>query len=160
MPFHATAPGGPTRLRADHGGARRLRRLAGAAAVALAAGCAATAPDGKPAPPPEPRVVVADLRGYRIDLRPGERAEIRLPGNRADGYRWVLVDPVPAAIRPIEAPRFDPDRADLAGVPGTETWLFEAGERGTGPLFFEYRRPAEPASRPPAQRATFRVEVR
>lgn len=127
-------------------------------AAALAGGCTTSTFD--PAPPQDPVITVVDLRNYRIDLRVGERVEIRLPGNPSTGYRWTLLDPVPAPIRPIGVARLEPSRTDLAGAPGHEVWTFEAADYGTGSLSFVYRRPFEPASVPPAQRTQYRVEVR
>jgi len=46
------------------------------------------------------------------------------------------------------------------GAPGQEVWRFEGATRGIGRLGFVYRRPFEPATLPPAQRTSYRVEVR
>lgn len=127
-------------------------------AAALAAGCATSTFD--PAPVRDPVPTMVDLRNYRIDLRVGERVEVRLPGNPSTGYRWTLVDPLPPLIRPVGVARLEVSRTDLAGAPGHEIWTFEATDYGTGALSFEYRRPFEPASVPPAQRTQYRVEVR
>jgi len=45
-------------------------------------------------------------------------------------------------------------------VAAQETWRFAATEPGTGTLRFEFRRPADPPTVPPAQRASYRIEVR
>jgi predicted secreted protein len=139
----------------------RAARLATLATAVLAAGCTLSPLADTPPTTQEPAAAVStDLRGYRLDLRAGERVEIRLPGNRSTGYRWVLVDPVPPMVRQVEAARYDAVRTDLSGAPGTETWLFEAAARGAGQLMFEYRRPFDPPTVPPAQRSSYRVEVR
>jgi inhibitor of cysteine peptidase len=101
-----------------------------------------------------------DLRGYRIATRVGENFEIRLPGNPSTGYRWTLVDPVPTVVVADGVVRGEGGRGDLVGAGAQETWTFRGAAPGTGWLNFEYRRPFDPPSTPPAQRTGYRVEVR
>lgn len=142
-------------------GARRLATLALIAAAA-AAGCAPfSAPDpGAASASPGRPAVVADMRTYQIDLRAGEDFEVRLPSNAGTGYRWELVDPVPAMVRAAGVSRVEPTLGDLVGAPGQEVWAFQGVERGRGLLSFAYRRPFDAATVPPAQRAIFRIQVR
>jgi len=153
---------GPAAAPPDHRARRaRAARLAVLATAMLAAGCTLSPLADTPPSTQEPAVAVStDLRGYRLDLRAGERVEIRLPSNRSTGYVWLLVDPVPAMVRQLDAARYETGRIELAGAPGTEVWTFEAAARGTGQLMFEYRRPFDPPTVPPAQRTGYRVEVR
>lgn len=140
----------------------RAGRLAAAAiGLLLAAGCH-TAPmmagaDDAATPGDRP---VADLRGQRVDVRVGQPFDIRLPSNPSTGYRWTLVDPVPTSVRADGVARYEAGASGVAGAPGVETWSFVGAMAGGGQLRFEYRRPWEPATALPAQRASFRVEVR
>ena len=149
------------RATAPHRAARRLAVLAVAAAAA-AAGCAPfTAPDpGTTAARTELPAVVADMRTYRIDIRSGEPFEVRLPSGAGTGDRWELVDPVPAQVRAAGVSRVEPALGNLVGAPGQEVWGFQAVEPGRGQLSFVYRRPFDAATVPPAQRATYRIQVR
>ncbi len=153
-PRRASGPG----YRRTPSGRRPSAAIGMLLGAALAGGCSTS--NFNPAPPRDPVVSSVDLRNYRIDLRIGERVEVRLPGNASTGYRWALVDPVPALIRPIGVARLEPTRTDLAGAPGHEVWTFEAADYGIGALSFVYRRPFDPAGVPPAQRTQYRVEVR
>ena len=142
--------------------ARRAAHAAAVLVLACAAGCAAySAPDAGagPAVAAGP-AVVADMRTYRIDVRSGETFELRLPSAAGTGYRWQLVDPVPAPVRVAGASRMEPPLGDLVGASGQEVWVFQAAEAGRGQLAFVYRRPFDAASVPPAQRAVFRIQVR
>lgn len=104
--------------------------------------------------------VVTDLRGHRIDVRAGGPFEIRLPSNRSTGYRWTLIDPIPAAVRLDGESLYEQGPHAMPGAPGVEIWRFTGVAPGQGTLHFEYRRPWEPATVPPAQRTRYRVEVR
>lgn len=141
--------------------ARRARRLGAATlGLLLAAGCQSypmAGSDEGAAPGLRP---VADLRGQRVDVRVGEPFDIRLPSNPSTGYRWTLVDPMPLAVRADGVARYEPGAGGVAGAPGVETWSFVGAAAGSGQLRFEYRRPWEPATIQPAQRASFRVDVR
>jgi predicted secreted protein len=160
------------------GGARRVRGgVPVSAVVALAsllAGCESPSMADRPsmmAPPmlgapttsigPAPDGVPSvDLRGYRIATRVGDVFEVRLPSFPSSGYRWALVDPMPSIVRADRVARGDAGPGDLAGVAAQETWRFAGTEPGTGTLRFEFRRPADPPTEPPAQRASYRIEVR
>jgi predicted secreted protein len=142
--------------------ARRAGQAISALAMAAAAGCAtysAPEPGSGPALAAGP-TVVADMRTYRIDLRSGETFEVRLPSALSTGYRWELVDPVPAPVQAAGVSRVEPPLGDLVGGTGQEVWAFRAAGTGRGLLAFVYRRPFDPASVPPAQRAIFRIQVR
>lgn len=139
----------------------RSIRVAGLLAAALLAGCVAAPITGTaPAQPSDGGPRAYDLRTARIDARPGETFELRLPSNPSTGYRWELVDPVPDAVRALGVSRLEPPRGNLVGAPGQEVWTFEGARAGTGTIGFTYRRPSDPRDVPPAQRASVRVEVR
>ncbi|MCA3179591.1 MAG: protease inhibitor I42 family protein [Burkholderiaceae bacterium] len=165
-------------LRPIPGGASRARRGAPVAAVLVLAsllpGCGSPSMADRPsmmAPPmlgapttsigPAPDGVPSvDLRGYRIATRVGDVFEVRLPGFPSSGYRWTLVGPVPSVVRADRVASSEAGAGELAGVPAQETWRFSGAEPGSGTLRFEFRRPADPPTMPPAQRATYRIEVR
>jgi predicted secreted protein len=132
--------------------------IACALVVGAASGCALFEP-ADPAAAPEPPVVV-DLRGYRVDLRAGQRVAFRLPGDPSSAHRWTLTDPVPPVLRADGVSRDEVLRAAVGNAPREEVWLFEAVEPGNGTLVFEYRPTREPAGREAAQRAIYRIEVR
>lgn len=142
---------------------RRAGWFGAAAAIAAGTivGCATRPGDGAvPGEPPPPAVV--DLRGYRIDARLGQRFEVHLPGNPSTGYRWTLIDPVPAQTRQVGVVRIERvgGGGSPIGAPVQEVFTFEAAQLGVATLAFEYRRPWEPGSVPPAQRTRYRLEVR
>ena len=177
---HPTDPGALATAAApcDIGMAVAARRGVGVAAAlafaAAAAGCESTAPGDRPVGLSAPiwgapssagshlvdGVQVVDLRGFRIASRIGEAFEVRLPSFPSSGYRWTLVDPVPASIRAVGVGRSEAVPGDLARAPGQEVWRFEGASTGRGVLNFEFRRSADPASAPPAPRATARIDVR
>lgn len=133
------------------------RTAIAACAAAMLAGCTTPATEGTAAMPEAPMAV--DLRDHRIDVRLGQAFEVRLPGNPSTGYRWRLVDPVPALVRQVGVARVDLVGGGV-GAPAQEVFTFEAAGPGVAPLGFEYRRSADLRAEPPAQRANFRVEVR
>ncbi|MFM1989195.1 MAG: hypothetical protein RJA99_2152 [Pseudomonadota bacterium] len=150
-----------TKDRTIHPAGAAATGLAGVLAAALLAGCMAAPINGTaPAQPSDGGPRAYDLRTARIDARPGETFELRLPSNPSTGYRWELVDPVPDAVRPIGVSRLESQRGNLVGAPGQEVWTFEAVRAGAGMIGFTYRRPSDPRDVAPAQRATFRIEVR
>ena len=144
------------------GAVRRAGHTVSALALAAAAGCATySAPEpGSGSAIPVGPAVVADMRTYRIDLRSGETFEVRLPSTAGTGYRWELVDPLPAPVQAAGVSRIEPPLGDLVGATGQEVWAFQAAGTGRGLLAFIYRRPFDAASVPPAQRAVFRIQVR
>lgn len=87
--------------------------------------------------------------GGRFILLQGEEVRIRLPADRAAGYRWSLVNEAPGteALSLAEEPGYES---------GTEVWHFRA--LGTGPtiLYFTYRSGSGPAAR----EAIFSFELR
>jgi predicted secreted protein len=143
-------------------------------ALAALAGCESMAPSERPTGLSSPiwgapssagshvvdGVQAVDLRGFRIASRVGEAFEVRLPGFPSSGYRWTLVDPVPAAVRTVGIGRSDAGPGELSAAPGQEVWRFEGAGTGGGVLNFEFRRSGDPSSAPPAQRASYRVDVR
>ncbi len=104
-------------------------------------------------------VVMADMRTFRLALVMGQIGEVRLPSNPSTGYRWALVEASTDLLNLLDH-GFVAGRTDMAGAPGEERWTFQAVKIGAGELRFEYRRPWEPLDIAPAQRASYRVEVR
>jgi inhibitor of cysteine peptidase len=147
---------------------RSARALALVALLAAASGCSSTDGSflaqpvltGALRPTEKDGTVLVDMRSFRIELRPGQQAEIRLPSNPSTGYRWLAVEPLPQVAVLVEAPAFVAGRSDLVGTPGEERWIFRAEKPGVADLKLEYRRPWEPSDLAPAQRASFRFEVK
>jgi predicted secreted protein len=142
---------------------RRAARVLAIAIASLAAGGCATSTMTTPnsaATTAGAGAATADLRGFRIDARVGESFEVRLPGQRATGFRWTLVDPVPPVVRATGTTRDEAAVGAIVGASGQESFTFQAAEAGVGQLLFEFRRPADAPTVPPAQRASYRVEVR
>lgn len=160
-------PSGPTATASDPAftaptAKRRTLRLALLAPAFMApAWMAACAPPilGSAQAPQSSDVVMADLRTFRLALVMGQIAEVRLPSNPSTGYRWALMEASTDLITLLDH-GFVAGRTDMVGAPGEERWTFQAMRVGSGELRFEYRRPWEPLDVPPAQRASYRVEVR
>jgi len=95
-----------------------------------------------------------------IEMRRGAEFDIALKSNQSTGYQWVLVDS--AALAPVRfvAKKYAVPRSirNRAGAGGTETWTFAAPDPGQGEIRLVYKRPWE--TKPPIERATFRVRVR
>jgi inhibitor of cysteine peptidase len=126
----------------------------------LAGGCARPVVGGPSDEPTSDGPVIANLRSYRLEVKQGQVVEVRLPSNPSTGYRWVMVEPMPAVIAALYDAAYVPGRNDVVGSPGEERWSFVAVKTGSGILRFEYRRPFDAPTVAPAQRASYLFEVR
>jgi inhibitor of cysteine peptidase len=126
----------------------------------LAGGCARPVVGGSNSEPARDGPVIANLRSYRLEVKQGQVVEVRLPSNPSTGYRWVMVEPMPAVVAALYDASYVPGRNDVVGSPGEERWTLVAVAQGTGTLRFEYRRPFDAPTVAPAQRASYLVEVR
>jgi inhibitor of cysteine peptidase len=161
-------PSEPTALQSERGEGhqptrRRALRLALLAAglsgpAGVVVGCAQPIL-GSAEPPRASEVVMADMRTFRLAMVMGQISEVRLPSNPSTGYRWALMEASTDLLNLLDH-GFVAGRNDMVGAPGEERWTFQAVKIGSGELRFEYRRPWEPLDIAPAQRATYRVEVR
>jgi len=126
----------------------------------LAGGCARPVVGGSSSEPTREGPMIANLRNYRLEMKQGQVVEVRLPSNPSTGYRWVMVEPMPAVIAALYDAAYVPGRNDVVGSPGEERWSFVAVKTGSGILRFEYRRPFDAPTVAPAQRASYLLEVR
>jgi len=126
----------------------------------LAGGCARPVVGGPSDEPTRDGPVIANLRSYRLEVTQGQVVEVRLPSNPSTGYRWVMVEPMPAVVAALYDAAYVPGRNDVVGSPGEERWSFVAVKTGSGILRFEYRRPFDAPTVAPAQRASYLLEVR
>jgi len=126
----------------------------------LAGGCARPVVGGPSDEPTSDGPVIANLRSYRLEVTQGQVVEVRLPSNPSTGYRWVMVEPMPAVVAALYDAAYVPGRNDVVGSPGEERWSFVAVKTGSGILRFEYRRPFDAPTVAPAQRASYLLEVR
>jgi len=126
----------------------------------LAGGCARPVVGGPSDEPTRDGPVIANLRSYRLEVTQGQVVEVRLPSNPSTGYRWVMVEPMPAVVAALYDAAYVPGRNDVVGSPGEERWSFVAVKTGSGILRFEYRRPFDAPTVAPAQRASYLFEVR
>lgn len=126
----------------------------------LAGGCARPVVGGSTSEPTREGPMIATLRNYRLEMKEGQVVEVRLPSNPSTGYRWVMAEPMPAVVAALYDAAYVPGRNDVVGSPGEERWTFVAVKSGSGILKFEYRRPFDPDTVAPAQRASYLFEVR
>lgn len=100
-------------------------------------------------PLPQDFTLALPQSGGRFVLVQGEEVRIRLPADRAAGYRWSLVNEAPGAeaLSLAEEPGYEA---------GAEVWHFRA--LGTGPtiLYFTYRAGSGAATR----EAIYSFEIR
>lgn len=116
----------------------RLSILIVTAATALALGACASGPK---------RVdLAAGDDGKTVELKLGDELLIKLPANRAQGYRWTLAGPQSRVLFRQGDPMFARPASAPADAGGVETWSFRAAETGEQVLQFEYRRASAKAA--------------
>ena len=126
----------------------------------LAGGCARPVVGGPSSEPIGDGPIIATMRSYRLEVKQGQVVEVRLPSNPSTGYRWVMVEPMPAVVAALYDATYVPGRNNVVGSPGEERWTFVAVKPGSGIIRFEYRRPFDADTVAPAQRASYLFEVR
>ena len=126
----------------------------------LAGGCARPVVGGPSSDPTGDGPIIATMRSYRLEVKQGQVVEVRLPSNPSTGYRWVMVEPMPAVVAALYDATYVPGRNNVVGSPGEERWTFVAVKPGSGIIRFEYRRPFDADTVAPAQRASYLFEVR
>lgn len=92
-----------------------------------------------PTPSGSKILTVADTE-KKIDLTVGQSLVIDLESNASTGYRWNLVgQPQEAVLKLIRSDYREPQtQGDMTGVPGQETWQFQAIGRGTTTVKLAY----------------------
>jgi predicted secreted protein len=94
-----------------------------------------------------------------IELRVGEKHELRLAGHGTSGYGWVpevagseVAEVKPAGVEPLE-PGGD------VGASVDEAFTVHGLKPGVTDVRFALRRPWEPADQPPADEVTVKIRV-
>ena len=111
---------------------------------------------GRPRWDGEQRVVQPDEAG--VDVVIGDRFSIELPSNGTTGYAWEPTPMDGPVVRQVDHRYRVPDTTAV-GAGGYERFTYEALVSGDTTLGFEYRRPTDPDSTPPADSARFDVQV-
>ncbi len=78
--------------------------------------------------------------GKTVELKLADELLIKLPANRAQGYRWTLAGPQSRVLFRQGDPMFARPAGAAPDAGGVETWSFRAAEAGEQVLQFEYRR--------------------
>jgi inhibitor of cysteine peptidase len=108
---------------------------------------------------PNPNPKEAELDPTEVHATVGASFTIALPANHTTGYSWRLAQPLDPNILRQESETFSPDSVDKLGAGGKELWMFEALQKGTAEINFEYARPFEKDAAP-VNKAKYRIEVR
>lgn len=112
-----------------------MRELYVAAAIALTVfGCSSG---------PKKTDLDAGDDGRTVEMKPGDELLIKLPANRAQGYRWTLVGPQSKVLFKQGDPMYARPLTASPEAGGIETWSFRAVEPGEQVLQFDYRRAAD-----------------
>jgi predicted secreted protein len=93
-----------------------------------------------------------------ITVKAGATFTVELESNATTGYAWQPVVTPTGALVEGERQYLDPGTG-TPGAGGWERFRFTAPSAGSATITFEYRRPWEPASTPPAATVTFTVAV-
>ncbi len=94
------------------------------------------------------RVLTDDESGSEIELEAGEQFEIHLESNPSTGFTWELSAMTTPDLVDLDDKSYVGPDSDLIGAPGTEVFLFTAGDEAGGILRLEYIRSFEDASIP------------
>lgn len=86
----------------------------------------------------------------------GRPFEIKLRENPSTGYSWEL-EPLPDYVTVVKS-QYTPSSTDLAGAPGTHTWILKSSQAGKFTIIAVYRRSWE-AENAQEERRTFRITV-
>lgn len=89
----------------------------------------------------------------------GSSFTIELESNATTGYAWKAVVAPASALTVGEHQYLEPGTG-AAGAGGWEWFRYTAAEVGSATITFEYRRPWEPMSTPPAATVTYAVTVK
>lgn len=82
-------------------------------------------------------------RTKTIGLRQGQKLELRFDSNATTGYSWGMrYVEGESSLKQSSEPQYIV-RSALIGAGGYELFRFEAAQKGTAKLEFEYRRPWE-----------------
>jgi predicted secreted protein len=93
-----------------------------------------------------------------VDVDAGEKFVIVLPSNHSAGYKWQLANPINASHLRLVGTDYRKPYEMIPGAPGKETWTFEAGNKGTTIINFEYS-PAWQSGGNVTKKVTFNVNI-
>ncbi len=99
--------------------------------------------------------------GSTQQLKKGEVVSISLESNASTGYAWTAKISDTAVVVQMGEPEYiepTPSGTPLVGAPGTQTFFFQAVEKGTATITLDYARSFE-TNVAPAQTVTIIVEV-
>lgn len=96
-----------------------------------------------------------------VELRVGERHQVRLPGLGTAGYRWKpeFEDEV-AQVADVSAADAEAPKTEAVGASADELFTIHARRPGSVRLRFVQRRPWEPDHRPAANQHVVELRVR
>lgn len=80
-----------------------------------------------------------------VELEPGERFDLTLPGNPTTGFAWTVVGSDENVVSQVGEPEFIPE-STLVGAGGEFRFTFEGERPGTTTLSFAYERSFEDAA--------------
>jgi inhibitor of cysteine peptidase len=78
--------------------------------------------------------------GRAFQLRPGDRLQVRLPGNPSTGFNWSVQAIDPRVLALVQGPGFVSEAPHRMGAPGTVTLGFKALAPGRTHLTLAYKR--------------------
>ena len=83
--------------------------------------------------------VDASYSGQQVEVAVGGSLTVTLDSNPSTGFEWVLVNIGDETVLKNVANTYEaPEDTDMVGVPGEETWTFEALKKGTCSVSMEY----------------------
>lgn len=109
----------------------------------------------------KPVVVTEKEAGELVELEKGQELQVELAANPTTGFSWGLTENEGDILATSGKSFFTQDTSGEArvGAGGTETWVFDAKNRGKTKIQFEYRQPFEKGALP-AKVVSFPVEVK
>jgi inhibitor of cysteine peptidase len=135
------------------------------AGLTLLSACQAAGTASAPAEPAPTATSTSDIEGVRdgeTTLSVGQSLHIALPSNATTGYQWQISGVEGSVLTPAEPfgdEAVDPHPEGMVGVGGQTHWRLVASRAGSATLTFTYARSWE-RNTPPAETATYRIEVR
>ena len=86
--------------------------------------------------------VDASYSGQQVEVAVGGSVIVTLDSNASTGFQWVLVNIGDETVLRNVANTYEaPEDTGMVGVPGKETWTFDALKKGTSTIAMEYSQP-------------------
>ncbi len=84
-----------------------------------------------------------------VVLAKGQLLIVTLPSNPTTGYRWLVQNPAPAALRSLGPEVYtNAEDAGIVGVAGQSVWRYRAQGPATGQLLMVLQQPWAPEVKP------------